>query len=136
MARPRKPIDAKQVLRLAKLGCSQAEIGEVLGCSDDTLRRHFAAALKKGYAELNRSLRKAQIDSAKRGNVTMLIWLGKQRLGQRNVPQPEGPTSQLQEFCQELRRAYSQIERQDRADQRAHSEAANTTGRGDSTPDT
>jgi DNA-binding CsgD family transcriptional regulator len=137
MARPCKQIAAKQVERMASLGCSQREIGEILGCSPDTLQRRYAAPLKKGYAKLNMSLRKAQIDTAiKRKNVTMLIWLGKQRLGQRNLPAPEGQTNQLQEFCQELRRAYSVIDRQDRADQNAHSEAANTSSGGDSTPDT
>ena len=95
MARPQKQIDPKQVLRLAKLGCSQAEIGEVLGCSHDTLHRRFASVLKKGYAELNVSLRRAQFKAAKQGNVTMLIWLGKQWLGQRNDPPSDSKTDQI-----------------------------------------
>jgi hypothetical protein len=86
MARPCKVIDPEGVRRLARIGCSQAEIGEALGCSDDTLRRRFAASIKKGYAELNVSLRRSQVRAAQAGNVTMLIWLGKQRLGQKNEP--------------------------------------------------
>jgi hypothetical protein len=32
------------------------------------------------------SLKRKQFDMAMKGNVTMLIWLGKQTLGQRDVP--------------------------------------------------
>ena len=45
---------------------------------------------------MNISLRKAQVDAAvKRKNAAMLIWLGKQRLGQRNEPAPPGQADQL-----------------------------------------
>lgn len=41
---------------------------------------------------MNLSLRKAQFDAAiKLKNVTMQIWLGKQRLGQRNEPSTDQP---------------------------------------------
>jgi len=43
---------------------------------------------------LNASLRRKQVESAlQHGNTTMLIWLGKQRLGQRNEPAPESQSS-------------------------------------------
>lgn len=48
MARPPVKIDAKQVEKLAAIGCSQAEIGQVVGCSRHTLERRFATALTKG----------------------------------------------------------------------------------------
>ena len=38
--------------------------------------------LTKGRANLKKRLRKAQLDAALSGNSTMLIWLGKQMLGQ------------------------------------------------------
>jgi hypothetical protein len=104
MARPRKQIDPKQVLRLAKLGCSQAEIGEVLGCSRFTLMRRFATPLKKGHGEMKLSLRKAQFDAAVKGkNVTMQIWLGKQMLGQKNEPSTATQTDKLDALLQEFR---------------------------------
>ena len=108
MARPRKPINPGQVEKLAKLGCSQAEIGSVLGCSPDTLHRRFAGALKKGNAELDISLRKKQIDVALKGRnpTTMLIWLGKQRLGQRNEPTSTSQDDQLDEIIKNQRRQY------------------------------
>jgi hypothetical protein len=82
MARPRKKIDPDQVRQLAAIGCSQSEIGSILKCSVDTLKRRFADAIKDGELEGNASLKRMQWIAAKNGNVTMQIWLGKQRLGQ------------------------------------------------------
>jgi hypothetical protein len=82
MARPKKQIDPEQVKKLAAINCSHEEIGAVLGCSPDTLERRFAAAIKEGRAQGRMSLKRKQFDLAMSGNVTMLIWLGKQLLGQ------------------------------------------------------
>lgn len=61
------------------------EIAEFFGCSVDTIERNYAGYLIKGRAALKKSLRKAQIDAAKLGNSTMLVWLGKQYLGQSDT---------------------------------------------------
>lgn len=82
MARPKKEIDPKLVQELAALGCKTTEIAGVMGCSTDTIERRFAAELTKGRENLRISLRRWQLDAAKKGNVAMLIWLGKQMLGQ------------------------------------------------------
>jgi hypothetical protein len=82
MARPKKQIDPKIVQDLAALGCKTNEIAVTLGCSTDTLERRFAAELSKGRENLRISLRRWQLEAAKKGNVAMLIWLGKQMLGQ------------------------------------------------------
>lgn len=82
MARPKKVIDPKLVLDLAELGCKNTEIAAVAGCSTDTIERRFAAELVKGREQLKISLRRWQLDAARKGNVAMLIWLGKQLLGQ------------------------------------------------------
>ncbi|MGE0525884.1 MAG: hypothetical protein AB7G93_09560 [Bdellovibrionales bacterium] len=84
MARPKKPVDAEQVRKLAALSCSYAEMAAVLGCNESTLTRRFAQAIKEGREQGNVSLRRMQWESASKGNVTMQIWLGKQRLGQRD----------------------------------------------------
>jgi hypothetical protein len=42
----------------------------------------FCIAFEKGRSLLNSSLRRKQIQVAMSGNVTMLIWLGKQHLSQ------------------------------------------------------
>jgi hypothetical protein len=105
MARPRKQIDEKQVEQMAAIGCSEKEIGLLLGCSDDLLERRFAGALKKGRARRNQNLRKLQYEAAKAGNVTMQIWLGKQFLGQKDKPHEE-TYDVLSELLVQFRKAY------------------------------
>lgn len=91
MARPKKVISEKQVLELARIHCTVAEMAAVLDCSKDTLERRFAALIEKGRSDGRTSLRRKQFDAATRGkgNVTMLIWLGKQHLGQTDKPQED-----------------------------------------------
>lgn len=83
MANP-LPIDGELVQKFASLGCKTKEIADYFGCSTDTIERRFAAELTKGRANLQMSLRQWQLKSAERGNVSMLIWLGKQMLGQQD----------------------------------------------------
>lgn len=45
----------------------------------------------KGHQECNASLRRKQYQVAMRGNVTMLIWLDKQRLGGKDKSEFAGP---------------------------------------------
>lgn len=80
--RPQIAIDAKQVHDLASVGCKVNEIAILLGCSTDTLNRRFAAELTKGKESLKVSLRRWQLEAARKGNAALLIWLGKQMLGQ------------------------------------------------------
>ena len=82
MGRPKLTIDAKLVEELASVGCTIDEIARVVGCCRDTLANRFSANLDKGKSEGKTRLRKAQWSAAMGGNVTMLIWLGKQYLGQ------------------------------------------------------
>ena len=80
--RPRKQVDATLVEELAKIMASRAEIAAIARCSVSTLDRHFDAAIKRGNLHAKGSLRRRQFEIAMAGNVTMLIWLGKQYLGQ------------------------------------------------------
>jgi hypothetical protein len=82
MARPPIPIDGEQVFKLAQLGCRNQEIGDYFNCSAQTIEARFQAELDKGRSELRMTLRRWQLEAAKRGNIAMLIWLGKQMLGQ------------------------------------------------------
>lgn len=84
MARPRKPIDADLVEKLAAIHCTLDEIALICGCSHDTIERRFASIIAKGKATGKTSLRKLQWESAQKGNVVMQIWLGKQILGQKD----------------------------------------------------
>jgi len=79
-----KPIDLEQVRRMAACGCTDREIAYILGVSEALLRRKARQALDQGRAQLQKSLRRKQLEMARRGSVPMLIWLGKQYLGQRD----------------------------------------------------
>tara|TARA_B110000438_G_scaffold303605_1_gene365923 strand:- start:3036 stop:3452 length:417 start_codon:yes stop_codon:yes gene_type:complete len=84
MSRPRKQIDGEQVRKLAALHCTVDEIADILECSRDTLYRHHKEELEKGRAEGKMRLRTMQFKSASNGSASMLIWLGKQMLGQKD----------------------------------------------------
>lgn len=82
MARPKLNIDPEIVLQLSKLQCTYREMAEFLGCDEKTLRNRFSAEIDKGRESGKISLRRMQWRSAEAGSHTMLIWLGKQYLGQ------------------------------------------------------
>lgn len=84
MPRPKVDIDEMQVEEMAAIGCTVAEIAGVVGCSPRTVERRAAAPMARGRARLNVSLRRKQVEMAMSGNASMLIWLGKQLLGQRD----------------------------------------------------
>jgi hypothetical protein len=93
MARPRKTLDESRIVELASKGHTNTEIAVFLGLSHDTLERNFAEPLEKGRALRNGRLQAKQFETAMRCDVRMLIWLGKQWLGQReHEREPEGLT--------------------------------------------
>jgi hypothetical protein len=95
--RPRKEIDQHYFEGLCEIQCTLEDIAHVLHVSEDTIERWcertyelgFADTFKKFSATGKTSLRRYQFDLAKKGNPTMLIWLGKQYLGQSDKPIPE-----------------------------------------------
>lgn len=89
---PRSPIDIEQLEELATIQCTQAEAAAVLKVSVDTLAKRlkepeYAEAWERGRQNGRVSLRRRQW---KKDTDTMLIWLGKQYLGQRDHPELEG----------------------------------------------
>lgn len=82
--RPKKPLDYEAIQRLAEICCTQEEIAYISGVSVDTLQRdeEFNRVYQKGLSTAKTSLRRKQWEMALAGNVTMLVWLGKQYLGQ------------------------------------------------------
>jgi hypothetical protein len=91
MARPRKEIDEDKLEQLASLGLSNAEIAAVLDVSPDTIERNYRETLDWGRNKRNASLRRKQYEVAMSGNPTMLIWLGKQFLDQKDKQEYTGP---------------------------------------------
>lgn len=82
----KKIIDPKEVQRLASIGMKLSDMAEWFDVDDSTLNYNFKQQIIKGKLNLHQSLRQAQISLALSGNATMLIWLGKNILGQSDNP--------------------------------------------------
>ena len=83
MGRPKKyDIDPKKVEQLAGFGCTNIEIASFFGCDESLIRKSYSENLTKGRDKGKIRLRQMQWKAAERGNTSMLIWLGKQILGQ------------------------------------------------------
>ena len=90
--------DFAKLIAMIRIQCTQEEICGVLGMSPDTLARRLDERGEPGFAELyekhssegKASLRRMQWKAADGGNITMLIWLGKQMLGQRDKVETTG----------------------------------------------
>jgi len=93
--KPRITIDHKLAHKLAKMACTNEEIAACLNISAkyfyDVIKRdpELSDMIQKGRAEGRASLRRAQWAKALEGNPTMLIWLGKQLLGQSDMSRTE-----------------------------------------------
>lgn len=74
----------QMLLRMAEVGCSVREMCTILGVvrDRDTLVRHYGELIDFGRMNGNQRLRRVQFEKAIEGDVKMLIFLGKQRLGQ------------------------------------------------------
>lgn len=96
MARPRKEISWKQFDKLCQLQCTLRELASFFECSEDTIERaverdkgmSFADYFdqKRGLGKI--ALRRKQLELAMKGSIPLLIWLGKQYLGQADDPEP------------------------------------------------
>jgi len=90
-----KPIDIEELQKWARAGATLPEMAQRLGVSLATLNRRLAEddpsgeqgewrrALEMAKGDLYVSLRSKQVAMALAGDRTMLIWLGKQYLGQK-----------------------------------------------------
>lgn len=102
---PSKPMTDKefeQLVNMIRIQCTRDEICDILNMSETTLNRrikeqgiegvdNFEALYKKHQGEGKASLRRAQWKAAQDGNPTMLVWLGKQMLGQKDKQELSGP---------------------------------------------
>jgi len=84
MGRPKKELDAEVIANLSQIGCTQEEIGSVVGISARTLQRRFADLIEDNKNKGKASLRKRMWQSALKGNPNMMIWLSKNHLGMKD----------------------------------------------------
>ena len=90
MARPKAKIDMDQLEKLCQLQPTDEEVAAFFNVSQKTIQRKkkekaFREAMEKGKSKGNLSLRRWQYRAAENGNPTILIWLGKQALGQKDT---------------------------------------------------
>lgn len=89
--RPKSEIDWKNVDELLEAGCSGAEIAANIGINPATLYDRCQIDHNKMFSEYSQEkqskgdslLKKVQFDKALTGDNTLLIWLGKCRLKQK-----------------------------------------------------
>lgn len=90
--RPQVKIDWDKVNSLLVAGCSGAEICGYLGIGESALFTHcqaekgmlFSNYARQFYQKGDSILRAKQFEKASKGDNSMLIWLGKNRLKQRD----------------------------------------------------
>lgn len=75
-----------EVFKLAELGLNDRDLAEWFDISESTLRYNFSSFLTRARQSLKVKLRRAQLRVALEGNPTMLIWLGRNILGQSDTP--------------------------------------------------
>lgn len=79
----RNDVTENEVFKLASIGCTYEEMADWFKCSKDYLLRNYGNVIKEGHTNIKISLRRKQLQIALDGDRTMLIWLGKQMLNQR-----------------------------------------------------
>ena len=111
-----KPIDLTELEKLCAIHATIMEIASWFNVGHATVERRiadetlhdydgekltFKAIMDRGYARGRISLRRKQMQLAEQGNATMLVWLGKQILGQRDhvdqvIGAPDGGPAQIE----------------------------------------
>lgn len=95
--RPKKIVNYKTLDSLCRIHCTGEECANILGLKyetmDEAIQRDKGKNFREYFAEKSaggkRSLRRKQWTKALAGDNTMLIWLGKQHLGQTDVQKIE-----------------------------------------------
>lgn len=85
MGRPLKVINEQLLYDLASIFCTYDEMAHILKVNKDTLSDRYSDLIKQAQSNGKMSLRRWQYQAARKGNSALLIWLGKQHLGQKEV---------------------------------------------------
>ena len=90
MGRSRIEIDLEEFEKLCRLHCTQEELAAWFNCSVSAIRdrvakrKDYRDAWNRGRAAGRVSLRRAQFAAALNGDRTMMVWMGKQLLDQKD----------------------------------------------------
>ena len=88
-------LDRDLIFKLATQPCPPSEIADQVGTTATTLEKRYSGIIDKGRSEGKKAIRKAQMEKALQGDVRMLMWLGKQYLGQNEAPADPENTAPL-----------------------------------------
>ena len=97
VGRPRIELDPKQAKIFGYFRATYDTMAEQIGCHVDTIRAamqdedsEFSKEYKKGFSSMKMKLSEAQVKTAiEEHNPTLLVWLGKQYLDQKDNPMPD-----------------------------------------------
>ena len=97
VGRPRIELDPKQAKIFGYFRATYDTMAEQIGCHVDTIRAamqddksEFSKEYKKGFSSMKMKLTEAQVKTAiEEHNSTLLVWLGKQYLDQKDNPMPD-----------------------------------------------
>lgn len=88
-------IDLDLVYRLARTQAPMSRIAVICGTSIAKLKEKAEDILAKAYEEGRQELLDLQWEAARKGDKTMLVWLGKQFLGQSDRMVEESISTQI-----------------------------------------
>lgn len=137
MSRPEKPIDWKRVDELLICGCLGTEIAATFDMHSHTFYDRVHDRYKMTFTEYQSQkrchgdslIREAQHKKALKGDNTMLIWMGKNRLGQKDQPTAIDVTDDVKKAADALHQQLNEL--QDKAAQTYQQQSKST----DSTPE-
>ena len=97
VGRPRIELDPEQAKIFGYFRATYDTMAEQIGCHVDTIRAamqdedsEFSKAYKNGFSSMKMKLSEAQVKTAiEEHNPTLLVWLGKQYLDQKDNPMPD-----------------------------------------------
>lgn len=117
--RPPREFDQKTFEGLCHVWCTWEEMENILGCKRDSLdywcKRTYGEGFREVYNKFadggKASLRRNQLHLSKT-NAAMCIWLGKQKLGQKEDPMGlEAISGELKGYIEHLKKKYKQEEK-------------------------
>src|SRR6187402_2767562 len=102
VGRPKADINWKRANELLEAGCSGAEVAAVFGLNPQTIYERcltdhgiiFTEYSAQFYSKGDSQIREMQHKKAKEGDNTMLVWLGKNRLKQRDKEEEKPANTQ------------------------------------------
>lgn len=95
VGRNKTVIPEAQVAQLAEYHCTNKEMADFFDVPLQTFMDNFRDIITKHRIITKQRLRKKQLEVALKGDKTMLIWLGKQMLGQSENPISDESTQVL-----------------------------------------